>query len=122
MVSDQDVLFVIHEGKKLFMVTAEIWKVQSGEMPLLYSTDALQKGFSTLLVITGFQVLIHQNVSCFKILGIWPWMSRKKLLVKNTCSPFLWFVFKGRRNRSEDRVPRYAGTESCLADLGRAGG
>ena len=69
--------FVIHEGKKLCMVTAEIWKVQSGEMPLLYSTDALERGFSTLLLITGFQMLIHQNVSCFRILGIRSWMPER---------------------------------------------
>ena len=59
------------------MVTAEIWKVQSGEMLLLYSTDALERGFSTLLLITGFQILIHQNASCFRILGIWSWMPER---------------------------------------------
>ena len=40
---------------------------------------------------------------------------KDKLLVKNTCSPWFWFVFKGKRDHSEDPVPRYAGPEPCLA-------
>lgn len=69
-VSDQGVLSIIHEGKKLFVVTAETWKLQSGEMPDLYSVDALKREFSVLLLVTGFHVLISQNVQCFRSLEI----------------------------------------------------